>query len=109
MRAAALPLAPTAPTHAPTAGWIAMGLTLLIWASFPLSIRAIGGSALTPVDVALLRFGVPALVLLPVLRSRAAALRALPQDRQQPATTTASPADADGAPLGPEAYDWLYE
>lgn len=38
-----------------------------------------------------------------------AALRALPLDRQQPATTTASPADADGAPLGPEAYDWLYE
>lgn len=76
MRAAALPLSPTAPT--PTAGWVAMGLTLLIWASFPLSIRAIGGSSLTPVDVALLRFGIPALVLLPVLRSRAAVLRALP-------------------------------
>jgi drug/metabolite transporter (DMT)-like permease len=58
-------------------GWAALAVTLSIWAGFSLSIRAIGRSVLTPADVALLRFIVPALVLLPLLPSRAAALRAV--------------------------------
>jgi drug/metabolite transporter (DMT)-like permease len=65
-------------TPGPAAGWMTMGLTLVIWAGFSLSIRAIGASTLTPSDVALIRFLVPAIVLAPFVASRLAALRALP-------------------------------
>jgi drug/metabolite transporter (DMT)-like permease len=58
-------------------GWVALLLTLLVWAGFSLSIRFIGQSVLTPGDVALIRFLVPGLVLLPFLPSRLAALRRL--------------------------------
>ncbi len=59
-------------------GWLAMGLTLFIWASFSLSIRAIGASVLAPCDVALLRFLVPAIALSPFVASRLPQLRVLP-------------------------------
>lgn len=51
----------------PGTGLLAMALTVLVWASFALSVRAIATSAWTPADVALLRFGVPLLVLAPWL------------------------------------------
>ena len=73
----ASPLSIAAPPR-PWVGWLTMGLTLVIWASFSLSIRAIGSSSLAPTDVALIRFLVPALALAPFLPSRFAALRALP-------------------------------
>src|SRR5438552_7799098 len=54
----------------PLAGYLAMLVTLVIWTGFVLSIRAIGKSPLTSADVALLRFGIPGIALLPLLRSR---------------------------------------
>src|SRR5690242_16738836 len=44
-----------------------MTCTVLLWASFALSIRAIGSSSLTSFDAALLRFLVPVVVLAPWL------------------------------------------
>lgn len=64
--------------QSPAAGWLTMGLTLVIWASFSLSIRAIGASTLTPSDVALIRFLVPALLLAPFVASRLRTLKRLP-------------------------------
>ena len=46
-------------------GYIAMAATILIWAGFAINMRAAAGSTLASGDVALLRFGVPALLLLP--------------------------------------------
>lgn len=57
-------------------GLLAMALTVLVWASFALSVRAIATSAWTPADVALLRFGVPLLVLAPWLPRSLRRLRA---------------------------------
>ncbi len=53
-----------------TQGMLAMLATLLIWVGFLLSLRAQSQSALTPTDLALLRFGLPALVFLPWLIGR---------------------------------------
>ncbi|UQX03825.1 DMT family transporter [Streptomyces sp. RerS4] len=56
----------------------ALFVTVAIWAGFALSARALGSSTLLPADAALLRFGVPLLVLLPALwrrRRRIAAVR----------------------------------
>lgn len=58
-------------------GWAAMCAALITWAGFGLSMRGIGASALTPSDVALLRFAVPALLLLPILTSRVRELRTM--------------------------------
>jgi drug/metabolite transporter (DMT)-like permease len=55
-------------------GFIAIFVTMFIWVGFVLSIRAIGKSPLTTADVALLRFGIPALLLLPFFRQRWARL-----------------------------------
>jgi len=63
----------------PVLGWAAMCMALVTWASFSLSMRAIGASALTTGDVALLRFGVPALLLLPLLPRQIVTLRAVPR------------------------------
>lgn len=59
-------------------GWAALTVTVLIWAAFALTIRAIGHSPLTPGDVALIRFLIPAALLLPLLPSRLPALRRVP-------------------------------
>lgn len=48
-------------------GFLAMGIVVVIWATFALTIRAAGSSSLTSGDVALLRFAVPTFLLLPVL------------------------------------------
>lgn len=44
-----------------------MGAVVLIWSTFALSIRAVGSTSLSPGDVALLRFGAPTLLLIPVI------------------------------------------
>ncbi|MFB9517325.1 DMT family transporter [Streptomyces purpureus] len=59
-------------------GMIALALTVSIWAAFALSARALSTSTLLPADAALLRFGVPLVVLAPALwrrRSRIARVR----------------------------------
>jgi drug/metabolite transporter (DMT)-like permease len=55
-------------------GFVAILITMFIWVGFVLSIRAIGKSPLTTADVALLRFGIPALLLLPFVPGRWAKL-----------------------------------
>ena len=69
----------TSSLRGPLLGWLALVVTVLVWAGFSLSIRAIGTSRLTSADVALIRFAVPTLVLLPFLRSRVASLRSQPK------------------------------
>lgn len=59
-------------------GWVALIAALGIWAGFALSIRAIGQSPLSVGEVALIRFIVPALLLLPWLPGRMAMLRRVP-------------------------------
>jgi len=71
------PAADVASSRPALLGWGALTLTLIVWAGFALSMRAIGASALTRGDVALVRFLVPALAMLPFLPSRLAALRRL--------------------------------
>ncbi|MGW6940868.1 DMT family transporter [Streptomyces xanthophaeus] len=51
-------------------GVAALLVTVAIWAAFALSARALSASSLLPADAALLRFGVPLLVLLPALWRR---------------------------------------
>lgn len=53
-----------------TEGVLALLVTVSIWAAFALSARALSASTLLPADAALLRFGVPLLVLLPALWRR---------------------------------------
>ncbi len=79
MTSAAISPSPARPSFAGegTTGWIALVATVLIWASFALSIRAVGATSLTPGDAALIRFLVPALAMLPFMPSRLAALRAM--------------------------------
>lgn len=59
----------------PIVGYAAMTCTVFLWASFALSIRAIGSSSLTSYDAALIRFSVPILVLSPWLGRALVALR----------------------------------
>ncbi|MEU8531416.1 DMT family transporter [Streptomyces sp. NPDC048629] len=56
---------------------LALGFTVIIWAGFALSARALGTSTLLPADAALLRFGVPLVVLAPALWRRRHLLRAV--------------------------------
>ncbi|MEU7565990.1 DMT family transporter [Streptomyces fradiae] len=56
------------------AGMAALLLTVSIWAAFALSARALSASTLLPADAALLRFGVPLVVLAPALWRRRRAL-----------------------------------
>jgi len=59
-------------------GWVAMGLTLLIWAGFFLSLRAGAKAALAPTDLALLRFVPAALLLAPLAWARRHRLMQVP-------------------------------
>jgi drug/metabolite transporter (DMT)-like permease len=59
-------------------GWLALIVTITIWSVFSLTIRAISRSELAPADVALMRFAIPSLVLLPLLPSRLKRLRSVP-------------------------------
>lgn len=45
----------------------ALAVAVVLWASFALTIRGIGGSGLTPVDAAVLRFVTPVIILAPWL------------------------------------------
>ncbi len=51
-------------------GYLVIAIVLLIWSSFALSIRAIGTSTLAAADVAIIRFMIPMLILLPFVPSR---------------------------------------
>lgn len=48
-------------------GYLFMAVVLLIWSGFALSVRAVGSSALTMADMALIRFIVPMVLLTPML------------------------------------------
>lgn len=65
----------SAPSSDNLAGYAAITIAVTIWAGFALSIRAMGASPLTTADVALIRYGIPALLLLPFIPSRWPALR----------------------------------
>lgn len=58
-------------------GFLAIALAVTIWAGFALSMRSMAMTTLTTADVALLRFIVPAVVLLAFVPSRLRALRSL--------------------------------
>lgn len=62
-------------SSAQIAGYLTISIVVLVWAGFALSVRAISSTALAPADVAMIRFLVPALVLLPWLPQRIAQLR----------------------------------
>ncbi|WJM86534.1 DMT family transporter [Dickeya chrysanthemi] len=51
-------------------GYVAMAIAVIAWSLFAVSIRAISASPLSIADVALFRFGIPALLLLPWLPAR---------------------------------------
>lgn len=57
-------------------GIAALSVAVMMWASFALTLRGIGSSSLTPVDVALLRFGTPAVLLAPWIPRAVRQLRA---------------------------------
>ncbi len=60
-----------------TSGYLAIYGVVIIWAGFALTLRAIGTSPLAPADVALMRFSIPAIGLLPFLPSRLARMKKL--------------------------------
>lgn len=62
------------------AGWAALGMTVVLWSSFALSTRGIGGSSLTVADAAFLRFVTPVVLLAPLLPST---IRAVRRERPQ--------------------------
>lgn len=59
-------------------GYLSITVTLLIWASFFLSLKGGANSNLTPADIALTRFLIPALVLLPLVWKARNAITAVP-------------------------------
>ena len=65
----------------PLVGYLAIAVTVLVWAGFALSTRAASGAQLKFGDVALIRSGIPALFFLPFLPKRIAVLRQLPARR----------------------------
>lgn len=58
-----------------TAGYVVLSIVVLVWAGFALTMRAIGASPLATADVALIRFAVPIIALLPAIPQRLHALR----------------------------------
>lgn len=60
----------------PTAtGYLVLSVVVLVWAGFALTMRAIGASPLATADVALIRFAIPIVALLPAIPQRLAKLR----------------------------------
>jgi drug/metabolite transporter (DMT)-like permease len=55
-------------------GYVNMAVTIAVWVGFSLSARYLTPLHLGPADAACLRFGLPALVFLPFLKSRIAAI-----------------------------------
>ncbi|MGJ8658112.1 MAG: DMT family transporter [Akkermansiaceae bacterium] len=60
-----------------TSGYLVLYSVVIIWAGFALTLRAISTSGLTTADVALIRFAVPVIALLPAFASRFAELKKL--------------------------------
>jgi len=73
-----LPIPAERPSFDKLLGFGALGVTLLIWAAFFLSLRAGAKSHLAPEELALVRFGPAGLVFLPVLVSRWRRILAVP-------------------------------
>lgn len=57
-----------------TVGYLVLSVVVLIWAGFALTMRAMGASPLAPADVAVIRFAIPIVALLPAIPQRLAAL-----------------------------------
>lgn len=63
------------------AGYTVLGVVVFVWAGFALTLRAIGASPLSPADVALIRFALPLIFLLPFSARRLGKLRKIaPKD-----------------------------
>ena len=60
-------------------GYLSIVVTLLIWASFFLSLKGGANSDLTPADIALTRFLIPALVLLPLVWKARTSISSVPK------------------------------
>ncbi|MEI2298483.1 DMT family transporter [Ensifer sp. MJa1] len=58
-----------------TTGYLVLFVVVLVWAGFALTMRFIGASPLATADVALIRFVLPIVALLPAIPPRLAALR----------------------------------
>ncbi|NVC61550.1 DMT family transporter [Vibrio sp. 05-20-BW147] len=59
-------------------GYLAIGTTLLLWSGFFLSLKGGANSLLQPADIALCRFLIPALLLLPMLMKSHSEVNAVP-------------------------------
>ncbi len=59
---------PAGPAPRRASGFLAMALAVLIWAGWIVAVRASVTTSVGPIDIALLRYGIPALVLAPALR-----------------------------------------
>jgi len=60
-------------------GYLAMIATLLLWSGFFLSLRSGAHSDLTTADIALTRFLIPCLILLPLVIKKATSIRSVPK------------------------------
>ena len=58
-------------------GYIVMAIVIFIWSGFSLTVRAISASALTSADVAIIRFAIPLIILLPFIPSRLSKIKQL--------------------------------
>lgn len=58
---------PDNPTRHLVLGAVAMATAVLLWASFALTLRGVGGSSLTTIDLSVLRFAIPVAALAPWL------------------------------------------
>ena len=58
-----------------TKGYFAMGLVLMVWSGFAFTARAVGASQLAIADVALIRFFVPMVMLIPLVRTHFTAIK----------------------------------
>lgn len=93
-------------------GWVAGAVAALIWAGYQvLTKQGLGsgaGGGFTPLDLTLFRFGLPGLLLLPVLLRRRAALQKLGFWRVAALTVVAGPllglSTAQGYSLAPLAH-----
>lgn len=58
-------------------GYMVMMVVIFIWSGFSLTVRAISASPLTSADVAIIRFTIPLIILLPLIPSRLEKIRQL--------------------------------
>lgn len=111
LAAAPAPLHPALPSTR-WQGWLAGAIAALIWAGYQvLTKQGLGsgtGGGFTPLDLTLFRFGLPSLLLLPVLLRRRATLQRLGFWRVAALTVVAGPllglSTAQGYSLAPLAH-----